>query len=76
MAFGSVEVILGSFFDLLGGSMLYYSTFGMLLGRFPTVTSFLHLWIMAITVVHHSPIVFVTLSRLIDVSDFVSHLFL
>lgn len=49
-AFGS-----GFFCDLLVGSMLDYSTFGTLLGKFPTVTSFLHLWIMTITVVHHSP---------------------
>lgn len=46
-----------------------------LLGRFTIVPNFLLLQIMAHTVVHwrSGP---VTLSRLIDVNDFVSHLFL
>ncbi len=51
-----------------------------LLGRFTTVTSFLHLWIMALTVgslesqsLRNG---FINLSRLIHVNCFVSHLLL
>ncbi len=43
-----------------------------LLGRFTSVTSFLHLWIMSQSLRHS----FITLSRLIHVNYFVSHLFL
>ncbi len=48
-----------------------------LLGRFTTVPSFLHLWIMALTFVRWSPkaLGFITLSKLIHVNYFVSHLF-
>ncbi len=50
-----------------------------LLGRFTIVPSFLHLWIMALTVVRWSPKALemaLTLSRLIHVNYFVSHLVL
>ncbi len=49
-----------------------------LLGRFTTVTSFLHLWIMALTVMESQSIRngFITLYRLTHVNYFVSHRFL
>ncbi len=54
----SLDVVLGSF---MTSWMSRHCALGVilvgrpLLGRFTTVTSFLHLWIMALTVVHWSP---------------------
>ncbi len=82
-ACSSLDVVLGSFMTswmscrcALGVILVGWP----LLGRFTTVPSFLHLWIMALTVVRWSPKAFIngfiTLSRLIHVNYFISHLFL
>ncbi len=82
-ACSSLDVVVGS---LMTSWMSRHCALGVilvgqpLLGRFTTLPSFLHLWIMALTVVRWSPkaleIIFITLSRLIHVNCFVSHLFL
>ncbi len=57
-ACSSLDVVLGSF---MTSWMSHRCAFGVilvgqpLLGRFTTDPSFLHLWIMALTVVHWSP---------------------
>ncbi len=72
----------GLFYDLLDESSFHsWSNFGRsaLLGRFITIPSFLHLWIMALTVVRWSPnaleMALQPISRLINLNYFVSHLF-
>ncbi len=57
-ACSSLDVVLGSFMAswMSRGCALWVILVGQpLLGRFTTVPSFLHLWIMALTVVHWSP---------------------
>ncbi len=72
-ACSSLNVVLGSLWppgvNLVGQPLL---------GRFTTVPSFLHLWIMALTVVQSQSLRngFISLSRLVHVNYFVSHLFL
>ena len=80
-ACSSLDVVLGSFVTswMSRRCALEVILVGRpVLGRFPTVPCFLQLWIMALTVVRWSPkaLGFVTLSRLMDVNCFVSHLFL
>ena len=79
-ACSSLDVALGSF---VTSWMSRCCSLGVILvgrpvlGRFTTVPSFLHLWIMALTLKSQSlGNGFVTFSRLIHFNHFVSHLFL